>query len=108
MSSLVDAIVSQDLPSQPFSDDQPTPRPRQRRRGGATSSARGSSRPGNPTSEADQMEMDPDDEVVGPGGAPGGRAGRPRTDLSQVPKVTDEAGDQIMHAFTDFLERLVS
>ncbi|KAF8246201.1 MCM-domain-containing protein [Wilcoxina mikolae CBS 423.85] len=107
MSSLVDAIVSQELPSQPFSDDQPTPRPRQRRRGGPASSARGSSRPGQPTSEADQMEMDPDDEVVGHGGAPGGRAGRPRADLSQVPKVTDEAGDQIMHAFTDFLERFI-
>jgi DNA replication licensing factor MCM6 len=106
MSSLVDAIVSQDLPSQPFSDDAATPRPRPNRRPGPTSSARGSSRAGHPTSDADQMEMDPDDEVVGArGGA--GRAGRPRTDLSQVPKVTDEAGDQIMHAFTDFLERWV-
>lgn len=49
------------------------------------------------------MEVDPDDEVVGSRGASG--VGRPRTDLSQIPKVTDEAGDQIMHAFTDFLER---
>jgi len=49
--------------------------------------------------------MDPDDEVVGPRGPAGGRAGRPRADLSQIPKVSDEAGDQIMRAFMDFLEK---
>lgn len=101
MSSLVDAIVSQDI----FSDDAPTPRPRPRKRGGPSGSAAGSSRPGLPTSDADQMEMDPDDEVVGPRGPAGGRAGRPRADLSQIPKVSDEAGDQIMRAFMDFLEK---
>ena len=50
------------------------------------------------------MEMDPDDEVVGARGGPGARA-RPRADLSQVPKVSDEAGDQILNAFVDFLEK---
>jgi DNA replication licensing factor MCM6 len=53
------------------------------------------------------MEMDPDDEVVGARGGVAARLGRPRTDLSAVPKVTDEAGDQIMRAFVDFLEKCV-
>lgn len=50
------------------------------------------------------MDVDPDDEVVGTRGTAGG-ANRPRADLSQVPKVTDEAGDQIMSAFVSFLEK---
>jgi hypothetical protein len=50
------------------------------------------------------MDVDPDDEVVGARGT-AGRANRPRADLSQVPKVTDEAGDQIMGAFIGFLEK---
>lgn len=51
------------------------------------------------------MNLDPDDEVVGARGGAAARAGRPRDDLASVPKVTDEAGDQIMHAFIDFLEK---
>lgn len=96
MSSLVDAIVLQDnFPSSvAFEDDQHTPRP----------AMGGSSRPGLPTSEADHMDMDEDDNVVGSRGGARGNA-RPRADLSQVPKVSDEAGDQILNAFTNFLEK---
>ncbi|KAL7272364.1 MCM DNA helicase complex subunit mcm6 [Rhizina undulata] len=102
MSTLVDSIISSDFPTM---SDAPTP---------ATPATgdfirRSNSRaPGPPhaTSEADQMVIDPDDEVVGARGGPGG-AGRPRGDLSSVPKVTDEAGNQIMNAFIGFLEGFV-
>ncbi|KAG0639328.1 MCM2/3/5 family-domain-containing protein [Tuber brumale] len=101
MSSLVDAVLSSDLPE---------PAPRSRPRGNpAPSSARfSSSAPGPPdgTSDDGQMDVDPDDEVVGARGTVN-RTNRPRTDLSQVPKVTDEAGDQIMNAFIGFLENFV-
>jgi DNA replication licensing factor MCM6 len=51
------------------------------------------------------MSLDPDDEVVGPRGNATARAGRPRPDIASVPKVSDEAGEQIMQAFVDFLEK---
>lgn len=112
MSSLVDALLADppaDAPS-PYGDvispsDAPTPRSRQRqlqqRKQPPSSSRPG---PSDGTSEGDvDMGVDPDDEVVGPRGT-GNRAGRPRPDLAAIPKVTDEAGDQIMQAFVTFLE----
>lgn len=104
MSSLVDAILTSDLPANAGSPSEaPTPRPRWL--GPANSSVMGSSQRLPDPSDDDQMAIDPEDEVLGPRGA--GRGGRPRTDLSAVPKVADEAGDQIMHAFVDFLEKYV-
>lgn len=93
MSSLVNAILY---------SDPATPRAIPQRTGNM---ARSSSRAPGPTSDDDDggMDVDPDDEVVGSRGL--GRAGRPRTDLSAVPKVSDEAGDQIMNAFIGFLEK---
>ncbi|TGZ85489.1 MCM-domain-containing protein [Ascodesmis nigricans] len=104
MSSLVDAIVSSDLPFDPLSQDDATSRARGRTRAGPSSEIRSSSRHGplELTSDADHMELDPDDEVVGSRGL--GGSNRPRTDLSQIPQVTDEAGEQIMEAFKQFLE----
>ncbi|CAZ85275.1 unnamed protein product [Tuber melanosporum] len=101
MSSLVDAVLSSDLP-------EPAPRPRPRGNPAPSSVRFSSSAPGPPdgTSDDGQMDVDPDDEVVGARGAVN-RTNRPRTDLSQVPKVTDEAGDQIMNAFIGFLENFV-
>lgn len=105
MSSLVDAIVSSDLPFDPLSQDDATSRARGRTRAGPSSEIRSSSRHGplELTSDADHMELDPDDEVVGSRGL--GGSNRPRTDLSQIPQVTDEAGEQIMEAFKQFLEK---
>ncbi|KAI5805189.1 MCM2/3/5 family-domain-containing protein [Geopyxis carbonaria] len=117
MSSLVDAIVGSDLPAgapspwsgapSPFDISSPadtvsTPRPGGGRRRGAP----GSSRLGGPDATS-EMDMDPDDEVVGPRGPVGNRSSRPRTDLSSIPKVSDAPGDTIMNAFVDFLEKFV-
>lgn len=105
MSSLVDAIINSDLPSTPHNDDNDaTPRARGRTRHGGPSSVRSSSRGLGLTSDADhEMQLDPDDEVVGAKGTVKGS--RPRADLANVPKVTDEAGEQIKLAFIDFLEK---
>lgn len=98
MSSLVDSIFYSDLPTP---GDPATPRPPPRRSGNA---GRSSSRAPGPTSDDGGMDIDPEDEVVGSRDL-AGRAGRPRADLSAVPKVSDEAGDQIMNAFVGFLEK---
>lgn len=99
MSSLADAVLSSDLPD-------PAPRSRPRDNPTPSSVRFSSSAPGPPdgTSDDGQMDVDQDDEVVGARGTLN-RTNRPRTDLSQVPKVTDEAGDQIMNAFIGFLEK---
>lgn len=95
MSSLVDAVLYSDLPTP---GDPATPRPPPQR----STLGRSSSRAPGPTSDDENgMDVDPDDEVVGARG----RAGRPRVDMSAVPKVSDEAGDQIMNAFIGFLEK---
>lgn len=98
MSSLVDSVLYLDLPTP---GDPATPRPPPQRTGNM---GRSSSRAPGPTSDDGGMDVDPDDEVVGTRGL-AGRAGRPRSDLSAVPKVSDEAGDQIMNAFVGFLEK---
>lgn len=98
MSSLVDSVLYSDLPTP---GDPATPRPPPRRSGNA---GRSSSRAPGPTSDDGGMDIDPEDEVVGSRDL-AARAGRPRADLSAVPKVSDEAGDQIMNAFVGFLEK---
>lgn len=98
MSSLVDSVLHSDLPTP---GDPATPRPPPRRSGNA---GRSSSRAPGPTSDDGGMDIDPEDEVVASRDL-AGRAGRPRADLSAVPKVSDEAGDQIMNAFVGFLEK---
>ncbi|KAI5845290.1 MCM2/3/5 family-domain-containing protein [Morchella snyderi] len=100
MSSLVDSVLHSDLPTP---GDPATPRPPPRRSGNA---GRSSSRAPGPTSDDGGMDIDPEDEVVASRDL-AGRAGRPRADLSAVPKVSDEAGDQIMNAFVGFLENFV-
>ena len=115
MSSLVDAVIQtdsilhdkdadRDLSQRLNSDARSSP-PRHFR----SSSVRprnGALQPSTPAhTDADDMEIDPDDEVVGAKGTTGRR---PRGPLDPaVPKVVDTTAEKVRESFETFLEEYV-
>jgi DNA replication licensing factor MCM6 len=93
MSSIVDMIASDNLPS---SSIPPATDPRSER-SDIRPSSRGAPSESNAQSEHDGM---PDDEVVGARGA----NRRPRGPDLDIPRVVDEIGEHMVQQFEDFLE----
>ncbi|MCJ1280700.1 MCM DNA helicase complex subunit mcm6 [Xylographa opegraphella] len=105
MSSLLDAVLSSDIPdASAAAQKKGTPR-RQNGRNGYQSSPRPQGPPSESHGHLSDMEGFPDDEVVGVRGTD---RNRPRNPMDRaIPRVTDEIGESVADVFEEFLDKFI-